>query len=250
MMLLKKNGLNILLLSVLSLLLLSCATKETTATAYSNENANQIYQQGKGAIADRNYSEAIKRFEALETQYPDDPRLENAELNLIYAYYQKEDYKESAEVAKRFISLYPGSPHVDYALYMQGLALYHQNLGVFEKLFTLDLATRDFTDMKEAYHSFYQLVIDYPKSIYAPSAYQYVIYLRNAMALHELQVAQYYYKRKAYVASAERASNVITHYDGTNSVKAALKLLADSYHQLGDTKLERETLRVIRYNQG
>jgi len=230
------------------LVLTACTSSTGPSEAYRNESQQEIYQKGKAALEERSYSEAIKRFEALDIQYPYGPETESAQLYLIYAYYMKEEYPMASAAAERFIRLHPASPHVDYAYYLRGLSDYYQNMGIFERLLTLDLATRDLTQIQKSYNSFDTLVRDYPNSPYAPSAYQYLIYLRNMMADHELQVGEFYYSRKAYVAAVERASGVVAHFQGAPATKQALILMVKSYHQLGETKLEQDTLATLRYN--
>ena len=99
--------------------------------------------------------------------------------------------------------------HADYAYFMLGLSNYYHNLGVFERIFTIDLATRDLTQVKKSFEAFSTIVKVYPQSPYAPAAHQYMVYLRGVLANHELEVAQYYYNRKAYVAAADRANTVV-----------------------------------------
>jgi outer membrane protein assembly factor BamD len=229
-------------------LITSCASTTDPADAYKGESAHEIYTRGKVALEEKSYSEAIKRFEALDIQYPYGADTENAQLYIIYAYYMKEEFPLATAAAERFIRLHPANPHVDYAYYMKGLSEFYQNLGIFERIFSLDLATRDLTQMQKSYADFHELVIRYPNSYYAPSAHQYVVYLRNLLANHEYQVAQYYYSRKAYVASAERSSSVVAHYEGAPVVVDALVLLIKSYRELGEKKLEQEATAVLKYN--
>ena len=244
----KNNLITLILVALLSGLIAACATSSDPADAYKGESPREIYTKGKTALEDKSYSEAIKRFEALDVQYPYGDDTESAQLYIIYAYYMKEEFPLASAAAARFIRLHPASPHADYAYYMQGLADFYQNLGIFERIFSLDLATRDLTQMQKSYEDFNALVLHFPNSRYAPSAHQYLIYLRNMMASHELQVGEYYYSRKAYVASAERAANVVAHYQGAPAVVKALVLMAKSYHQLGETRLEQETVTVLKYN--
>jgi len=229
-------------------LLAACSSSIEPSEAYKDETQQQIFVNGKAALKDKSFNEAIKRFEALDIQYPLGPETEEAQFYLIYAYYMKEDYALSVAAADRFIRMHPTNPHVDYAYYMRGVADYYQNLGVFERLFSIDLATRDLTQMQKSYADFSDLVSNFPNSIYAPAAYQYMVYLRNTMANHELQVAQFYYDHKAYIAASNRANNVVAHYQGAPAVIGSLKLMTDSYHQLGMTKLEEDTLAVKNYN--
>lgn len=227
----------------------SCSTTSTDpADAYKGQSAHEIFIRGKMALQDKSYSEAIKRFEALEIQYPFGQDLESAELYLIYAYYMHEDYTLAVSAADRFIHAYPTNPHVDYAYYMRGISDYYQNMGIFERLFLVDLATRDLTQIRKSYADFNELTVRFPDSVYTPSAHQYMLYLRNVLAAHELRVGEYYYNRKAYVASANRASDLIAYYQGAPSVVDGLVLLAKSYRQLGMMKLEQDTEEVLKYN--
>ena len=229
-------------------LLTSCSTTTEPSEAYKGESPEQIFTKGQQSLRDRDYSESIKRFEALEVQYPFGQNAEKAQLYLIYAYYKKEEYALSIAEADRFIRAYPASPQVSYAYFMRGLANYYQGQGVFERFFPIDMATRDLTQLKKSYQDFSELVQHFPNSPYAPAAYQYMIYLRNLLANHQLQVAQYYYSRKAYVAAVNRASGVVANYQGAPAVRPALELMLNSYHELGLPQAERDVRRVMYNN--
>jgi outer membrane protein assembly factor BamD len=196
----------------------------------------------------KSYGDAAKRFEALDVQYPYGEYTETAQLYLIYAYYMKEEYILASAAADRFIRIHPDSPHVDYAYYMRGVSNYYQNMGIMERLFLVDIATRDLSQIQKSYRDFSELTTRFPNSRYTPSAHQYMVFLRNVIASHELHIAEYYYNRRAYVASANRASGVVANFEGSPSVPAALALMAKSYRKLGLVKLEQDTVRVIHYN--
>jgi len=229
-------------------LLNACSSVTDPAETYKGETPNQIFQRGEDALRDKSYSEAVKRFEALEVQYPLEHNTQTAELHIIYAYYMTQDYTSAEAAAERYIHSYPTSPHIDYAYFMLGLSNYYQNLGIFERFFTIDLATRDLTQVKKSFEDFSTIVRLYPNSPYAPAAHQYMIYLRNVLADHELQVAKYYYGRKAYVAAADRANVVVQSYQGATAVPEALVMMAKSYRALHLTQLENDSVKVLRYN--
>lgn len=231
-----------------AMLVAGCSTTSEPSELYKGETQQQIYQKGKTALEDSSYSEAIKRFEALDVQYPYGTQTEQAQLYLIYAYYKKEEYALASAAAERYVRIHPASAHVDYAYYMWGLSDYYQNLGVIERFFSIDLATRDLSQIQKSYHSFKVLTTRFPNSKYTPAAHQYLVYLRNIMANHQYDVAQYYYDHKAYVAAANRAADVVQHYQGAPAVVDSLVLMAKSYHQLGMTKYEQDTLAVLKYN--
>ncbi len=229
-------------------LISACTSTTDPAEMYKGESGNQIFQKGEEALRDKSYSESVKRFEALDAQYPYDVHAETANLHVIYSYYMTSEYASAESAADRFLRSYPVSPHVDYAYYMRGLSNYYQNLGVFERLFQVDLATRDLSQIKKSYNDFSMIVKRYPNSYYAPAAYQYMIYLRNILADHQLDVANYYFEKRAYVAAANRASLLVRHYEGAPTVPDALVIMAKSYRELHLTQLEQDTIRVIQYN--
>lgn len=233
---------------LLSMLVTACSTVVDPSEAYKDETQQQIFQKGEEALKDKNYQEAIKRFEALDVQYPFGQDTETAQLQLIYAYYMSSDYPSAESAADRFIHAHPASPHNDYAYYMRGLANYYQNLGIFERLFAVNLATRDLTQIKKCYEDFAMIDKLYPNSPYEPAAHQYLVYLRDILADHELDVAQYYYSRQAYVAAANRANLVVRHYEGASEVPDALVLMVKSYRKLHLTQDVNETMAVLQYN--
>lgn len=238
-----------LLPAIASLVLLtSCASTVDPSEAFPGESPESIFRKGESELRSKNYQEAIKRFEALDVQYPFGHDTEIAQLHIIYAYYMTSDYASAEAAADRFIHAHPINRNVDYAYYMRGLSNYYQNLGVFERFFAVDLATRDLTQIKKSYSDFAELVSRFPQSKYAPSAQQYMIYLRNTLANHELNVARYYYDRKAYVAAANRATLVVRHYQGAPAVPEALVVMAKSYRQLHLQPNVNETMEVLKVN--
>jgi outer membrane protein assembly factor BamD len=75
-----------------------------------------------------------------------------------------------------------------------------------------------------------------------------MIYLRNLFASYELHIADYYFQRKAYVAAANRANEIIQRYQGAPEVKKALIIMIKSYRILGLEGLASESLAVFRLN--
>ena len=244
----KKIVLALSLLTALTGLLAGCGSTTDPSLAYPGESPKTIYSYGKAALKDKSFAEAVKRFEALDVQYPYGPETENAQFYIIYAYYMREEYALADSAAERFIRLYPTNPHVDYAYYMRGLSDFYKNLGILERMFTVNLATRDLTQIRKSYLDFSELYERFPQSKYAPSAHQYMVFLRNLLASHDLATAQFYYDRKAYLAAANRANEVVQHYQGAPAVEDALVLMAQSYYRLGMKKEEQDALLVLKYN--
>jgi outer membrane protein assembly factor BamD len=66
--------------------------------------------------------------------------------------------------------------------------------------------------------------------------------------MHEVHVARFYMKRKAYVAAINRASTVIDKYQRTPAVPYALQIMQEAYTKLELTDLAKDTARVYELN--
>jgi outer membrane protein assembly factor BamD len=207
-------------------------------------SAEQLYADAQKAMAKEQYSAAIKRLEALETMYPFNDYAEQAEIDLIYAYYEKEDYPSTAATAERFIHLYPRAKRVDYAYYMKGLANFQQNRGTMANVLPMDESWRDPGTQAQAYADFGTLIQKFPDSRYKPNALQRMIYLRNLFAQRELNTAKYYFERKMYVAAIERAGYLVKNYPQAPSAQEALSIIYKANMKLGLPKAAEEARAV------
>jgi outer membrane protein assembly factor BamD len=211
-------------------------------------SANQLYTAAKESLDDKDYKEAIEYFEKLEARYPFGTYAQQAELEIAYAYYKYDEPDSAISAAQRFIKMNPRHPNVDYAWYIMGLTNYNRGKTLIDKVLPQDPSQRDTTIMHQAYDDFYQLVKRYPNSKYAPDSRQRLIYLRNNMAFYEMHVADYYMRRGAYIAAANRAEYVIENYERTTAVPDSLVIMVRAYRKLGMDKLADDALRVLRLN--
>ncbi len=213
---------------------------------FKGMSATQLKTASKEALAREQYATAVKRLEALESMYPFSDFAESAELDLIYAYYKNEDYPSAAASAERFTHMYPRSAHVDYAYYMKALANFQQIRGALANVLPMDESWRDTGTQAQSYADFSLLVQRFPDSKYKPDSLQRMIYLRNLFAQREMNAANYYFKRKMYVASAERASYLIKTYPQASSAEEAMALLYRANKAMGLEQAANEVLTVYR----
>lgn len=205
-------------------------------------SAKQLFTEAEQALRKDQYENAVKRFEALESMYPFSDYAEKSEMELIYAYYQKDDYPSAAATAERFIHLYPRAKYVDYAYYMKALANFQQTRGNIARLLPVDESWRDPGTQSQAYSDFATLVQKFPNSRYKANSLQRMIYLRNMFAQREMNTARYYFQRKMYVAAIERATFLVNNYPQAPSAKEALALLYYANQELGLHKAMDEAL--------
>jgi len=233
----------------LSCLLLSgCASSKDPEAQFHGQSATQIFQGAEVALHKHNYATAVRHYEGLDALYPFSPYSEQAMLDSIYAYYQSGDPASAAATATRFIHTYPASPHVDYAWYMKAVAEMRQDRTWTQRYLPLDLAARDPGAARQAYTDLSTLITHFPASPYVPDAKQRLIYLRNLFAQHQVEVANFYWKRKAYVAASNRASSVVVNFPQTPAVEEALAIMVKSYRALGLEAEANKTLQILQLN--
>lgn len=225
-----------------------CALLPEQVDKTKDWSASQLYSAAKESLDDKDYKEAIDYFEKLEARYPFGTYAQQAELEIAYAYYKYEEPESAIAAAQRFIKMNPRHPNIDYAWYIMGLTNYNRGRTFIDKVLPQDPSQRDTTIMHQAYDDFSQLVKRYPDSKYAADSTQRLIYLRNNMARYEIHVADYYMRRGAYIAAANRAEYVIENYQRTTAVPGALVVMVRAYRKLGMDDLADDALRVLRLN--
>lgn len=213
-----------------------------------NSTEQQMYRLSQGMLRSGNYTQAIESLQRLEARFPFGRYAEQAQLEIIYAHYMAFDQEASRAAANRFIRLHPQHNDVDYAYYIRGLAAYNKNAGLFDRILSQDPAKRDIGPAREAFADFTQLLSRFPDSPYAPDARQRMLHLRNLLARHEVHVADYYMRRAAYVAAANRARYVVENYGRSEAVDDALAIIIEANYKLGLTDAANDALRVLATN--
>lgn len=211
-------------------------------------SAAKLYTTAKEELESANYSKSIEYFEKLEARYPYGPYAQQAQLEVAYAYYKDNEPVSAIAACDRFIKLHPNHANVDYAYYLKGLANFNEDTSLLAALGDQDMSERDPQAARESFAAFKELVNLFPESKYTPDAQARMRYLVNALAMGEVHVARYYYKRGAYVAAVNRGKFVLEHYQQAPAAEEAMAIMAMSYDKLGLEDLRNDTLRVLKMN--
>ncbi|MEO6967089.1 MAG: outer membrane protein assembly factor BamD [Rhodanobacteraceae bacterium] len=209
---------------------------------------DQLYNLATANLHNGNYERAEKQYQRLIARFPYGPYTEQAQLDLAYADYKDGKPEDAYSAINTFIKTYPAQKHIDYAYYLRGLINFDRTGSALENFTDRDKSQRDQGYSLQSFDDFIQLVSRYPGSRYAPDARQRMVWLRNGLAQSELNVAEYYLRRQAYVASANRAEYLIEHYQRTPQVADALAVLAKSYAKLGRPELADQATRTLKLN--
>ena len=105
--------------------------------------------------------------------------------------------------------------------------------------------------MENAQNSFLyfsDLVRQFPESLYADDARKRMTYLRNLLARHEINIANFYLDYKAYTAAINRAQYVLENFQKATAVPDALAILINGYRQLALNEQADNYLTVLKQN--
>lgn len=223
--------------------------EDDEAKAAANTPAVDLYAKASRALKTGDYEGAIKDFETLEARYPFGSYSEQAKLEAAYAYYKYGEQESAIATIDRYLQLHPRGENADYALYLKGLASLKRGSSLTDDYIRQrDLARRDQGALQLAYASFSELVRRFPQSKYVEDSEKRLLEIRNLMAEHELYVAQYYMKRGAWVAAANRAQGILERFNGSPVMPDALVIMYDAYTRLGLSDLAGDTRKVIELN--
>jgi len=231
----------------LTVLLLAACSSTPTDEA-DDGGAETLYNQARSDLVQEYYSEAVAGYEELLSQYPFGVYATQAQLDIIHAYAEMGEPESAIAAAKRFIDLNPRHEDVPYAYYMRGVVEQTKGQGLITRWVGLDRARRDPEPLEKAFNAFQSLIKRYPDSDYIEDARTRMGQIRETLARHDLQVAQYYRDQAAWVAAANRAKRVITRYPGTDAIDDALQLLSRAYGELDRETLRNDIRKVLKAN--
>jgi len=208
----------------------------------------QAYDAAINALEANQFVVAVEQLQILEAQFPFGIYAEQAQLELIYAHYRSANYDAAMATAERFIRLHPDHPNTDYAYYMRGLIAFSSESSFFGQFLPVDITKRDPGSARDAYTHFSELMIRYPNSSYGEDARKRLLYIRNLLGRHEINVANYYFKRGAYLSAVNRGRYVVENFQGSPAVADGLAVMAQGYTLLGYDQLAENSVAVLRDN--
>lgn len=229
----------------ISLGLIGCSSEDDRPQDMTEK---ELYEEAQKNLKEENFRLAVRNLQLLEARFPFGPYGEQAQLEIIYAYYRSSEPEPAIAAAERFIRLHPQHPNVDYAYYMKGLSSYAQGQGFMGRFLPTDPTDRDPGNALESFEDFRQLLYRFPDSPYAADAKARMLYLRARLARYELNVANYYFERGAYMAAANRGRYVIENFPQTPATGDALAVMIQAYTILGLNDLADRSLQVLTLN--
>ncbi|MCK3655421.1 outer membrane assembly protein BamD [Pasteurellaceae bacterium Macca] len=195
--------------------------------------AQELYGKGQTFLQEGDYNNAIRHLEGVDIRADGGAYAEQIQLSLIYAQYKVGEYYKALDVAERFARAFPNSASMDYVYYLAGLSNARLGDNWIQDVFKVNRSSRAVENVRNAYGNFQTIVQHFPHSKYAQDAQNWMAYLKNRLAEHELKIAQFYMKRDAYVAVANRVEEMILIYPESKATADALPLLQRAFEAMG-----------------
>jgi len=241
--------LRIILACIASLYLAGCAgSTDSKDTPVVVSDAETGYQAARNQINSGNFSAAAVTLTQLSTRFPFGPLAHQVQMDLIYVHYKIGDIDKALATIDRFTRLNPNHSDIDYVLYMRGLVNQRADHNTIQEFAGIDRADRDPSKAKEAFNDYAELIRRFPDSKYAGDARQRMLGIKGRLARHELAIANYYIKREAWLAAANRGKYILEYFHDTPEVEQALIIMATSYGALELDQLRDDAIATLQTN--
>jgi len=216
------------------LLLGGCTTTEKRLSA------KEYYTNANDAFVQENFPKAVEDYRNLLDQYPLNPYAEEAQLKIAYSYYLDKKYTEAIAAFGDFERAYPTSTHLPFVEYYRGMCY-------LEQMRSID---RD-QSVAEKANDFFRNVVDrYPDSPFAPQAEEKIRICRDALAAHELYIADFNYNFSDNpLATLSRLRRIIELYPETDATPQALTRLVKLLNEGEKPELAEMAAKALAFRQ-
>lgn len=206
--------------------------------AYVERPVEALYNQAAAELDQRDYPTAIALFNEVERQHPYSEWARRSTLMTAYANYQANRYDDAINVARRFISLHPGSEGAPYAYHLIALSYFDQIVDVGRDQGTTEYAKAALEDITRRF----------PNSEYAKDATLKLDMVRDQLAGKEMDVGRWYLRRNQPLPAINRFQAVVKEYDTTSHTPEALHRLVEGYLTIGLKDQANAAGAVLGYN--
>ena len=230
---------------LLSLLILfSCSKKNIENSVIKEKSLElqvlEVYDIGKDALEGGDVLFAAKKFNEVETLFPQSDLAPKSALMAAYSYYVQDYYSDSIAELERFIRVYPYHKNISYAHYLMGICYFEQIVD--EK--------KDLQSIQSAKMKFEYVLNEYTNTEYALDAEFKISLINDILASKEMYIGRYYFKKKKWISAINRFRTVVDDYDTTIYTAEALHRLVEVHYTIGLIKEAEKYAQLLGYNYG
>ena len=226
------------------LIFVSC-TKDNIENSVIKEKSLELqvletYDIGKDALEGGDVLYAAKKFNEVETLFPQSDLAPKSALMAAYSYYTQDYYSDSIAELERFIKVYPYHKNISYAHYLMGICFFEQIVD--EK--------KDLQSIKNAKIKFNFVLKQYPNTEYALDSEFKISLINDILASKEMYIGRYYFEKKKWISAINRFRTIIDDYDTTIYTAEALHRLVEVHYTIGLIDEAEKYAQLLGYNYG
>ena len=227
---------SIKLITILILLINCSSNKKDDETIISSDI--ETYKSGLSSLQDSNYIKAVKEFDKLYINHPFSSLAKKSEIMTAYSLYQNNEINKSISKLKTFNEMNPKDEFSDYAHYLLAMCYYIQisNQG------------RDPSLSLKALNSFKLITTKYPNSKYAKDSKLKIQFIKNSLAINELNIGKFYLKKNAPASSIKRFKTILQKYQNSSVIPETLYRLTEALLMMGLKKEAIKSNAILKYN--
>ena len=231
-----KYIISIKFLTILVLLINCSSNKKEDQTIVSGDM--ETYKSGLKSLQEGNYEKAVKEFDNLYINHPFSSLAKKSEIMTAYSLYQNNEINKSISKLKTFNEMNPKDEFSDYAHYLLAMCYYIQisNQG------------RDPSLSLKALNSFKLITTKFPNSKYAKDSKLKIQFIKNSLALNELNIGKFYLKKHAPASSIKRFKTILQKYQNSSAVPETLYRLTEALLIMGLKEEAIKSNAILKYN--
>tara|TARA_B100000963_G_scaffold136105_1_gene118449 strand:- start:4207 stop:5055 length:849 start_codon:yes stop_codon:yes gene_type:complete len=226
------------------LIVVSCSKKDLKNSVIEEKSLElqvlEVYEIGKDALESGDVLYAAKKFNEVETLFPQSDLAPRSALMAAYSYYSQDYYNDSIAELKRFIKVYPYYKDISYAHYLMGISYFEQIVD--EK--------KDLQSIKNAKEKFNFVLKKFPNTEYALDAEFKISLIDDILASKEMYIGRYYFEKKKWISAINRFRTIIDNYDTTIYTAEALHRLVEVHYTIGLIDEAEKYAQLLGYNYG
>jgi outer membrane protein assembly factor BamD len=220
------------------LALAACSSGSKDDLVLDETPPDTLYNQALASMDKGKSSDALKKFEEVDRLHPYSESAKKSIVMQAYTQFERGNYTDAIQAARRFLTVYPGSPDAPYAQYLIAESYFAQIADV----------SRDQEMAGKAAQAYTELIQKYPDSRFVDDSRKKLIKAQDQLAGKEMEVGRYYLARRQYIPAINRFKAVVTTYQTTRHVEEALARLVEAYMALGVASEAQTAAAILGHN--
>lgn len=208
-----------------------------------NDDARTAYEKALLDFRRGDCLAAEPMFREIRREFPYSRFAAMSELRIGDCQFKNEEYPEAIETFRQFVRIRPSHKEIPYARFRIAEAFYNQIPGGW--FMTPPAHQRDQSAARDALIQLRRFVVDFPEDQRVPDANKLMDKCMSLLAEHELYVARFYLKRKAYRGVISRLKGLVAAYPGSGVEAEALLLLGEVYLKTKEVDAAKDTFQEI-----